>query len=46
MIGIFDIGIIITAILSIVFLFKGEERRAIVSFVILLAIMLLQYILK
>ncbi len=45
MIDIYDIGTIISAILAIVFLLKEEEKKALISILILFAIMLLKYIL-
>jgi len=42
-IDIYGIGIIITAIAAIVFLIRNEEKKALISFIIFLAIMLLRY---
>lgn len=46
MIDIYGIGIIISAIVTIVFLIKEEEKKALISFIMFLAIMLLKYILS
>ena len=43
--NIYGIGILISAIAAIVFLIKNEEKKALVAFVILLAIMLLSRLL-
>lgn len=46
MLDIYDIGTIISTILAIVFLLKEEKEKALVSIIILFAIMLLKYMLK
>jgi len=45
-IDIYGIGIIISAIASIIFVFRNEEKKALISFIILLAIMLLKFVLE
>jgi len=42
---IYGIGIIISGIAAAVFFLKNEEKKALVSFIIFLAIMLLKFLL-
>tara|TARA_Y100000034_G_scaffold105193_1_gene132302 strand:- start:3 stop:149 length:147 start_codon:yes stop_codon:yes gene_type:complete len=42
---IYGIGILISGIASVVFFLKNEEKKALISFIILLAIMLLKFLL-
>ncbi len=42
MIDIFDIGIIISLVAAIVFVIKEKEKESLLSFIILLALMLIK----
>ena len=43
MLDIYDFGIIASLIAAIVFVIKEQEKKALISFIILLAIMVLKY---